>query len=82
MIVEPSIRRRMHNIQVRMRMERISGISAEEKDAFLAFCREQEQSGLVALAADPESEEEVDWEEWEDFGNWHDAPSVLMARMR
>lgn len=40
----PSIVERMQRIRTRLHLEEVSGISVADKEAFLAFCKEQEVS--------------------------------------
>lgn len=73
-----SIKERMSRVRERMRLERLSGIPVADKKGFLAFCREQEQSGLLVDAQRKPVEEEIDQDrtDWKDFGNWHDTMIV------
>src|SRR5690348_10524975 len=48
-IAEQSVVKRMHNINVRMRLEKISGIAVTAKDAFLVYCQEQESADLAII---------------------------------
>ena len=74
LIVAQPIKKRMHDIDVRMQLEKISGISIAAKEAFLAYCQEQERADLAIIAASRKEEEDIEWDMWEDFGNWHNSP--------
>lgn len=74
MITAQSITKRMRAIDVRMRLEEISGLAVTAKDAFMAYCQSREGDEMAVIEAGRQEEESREWDLWEDFGNWHNQP--------
>ncbi len=79
-----SIEERMHKVHKRMHLESISGISAANKEEFLAFCRAQEGSGSVANAQDRYIVEAFDSNaiNWRNFDDWNNSPGFSLDRRK
>ena len=75
-----SIEERMRKVHERMRLEMISGISAANREEFLAFCREQEESTSIVNAQDKCLVEVFDNSavNWGDFGDWNNSPGFSL----
>lgn len=69
----PSLTERLHRLRTRIYLENVSGISASNREAFLAFCREQER--LVDSQQNHLSDWSSIWPEW-DQGAWDKDISV------
>jgi hypothetical protein len=83
-LYHPSINERMRKVHERMYLEKISGISASNKDAFLAFCREQEAAGLVGSTQAKSLEKECDSNAmtWSTFDDWNNSPVFSFDRQK
>ncbi|HEY3992950.1 MAG TPA: hypothetical protein VGM01_08750 [Ktedonobacteraceae bacterium] len=74
-----SIIERMQKIQSRMHLERISGISAENTESFLAFCQVQETSDSTVSAQTKEAPDRKE-KSWGSFDKWNDSPVFSLAK--
>lgn len=79
-----SIGERMCNVHERMRLERISGISAANREEFLAFCCEQEALGSAVNAQAGYTEEGFDKNAvyWSVFNDWNNSPAFSLNRRK
>jgi hypothetical protein len=71
-----SITERMQKIRQRIDLENSSGISAANREIFLALCQAQEK--LYSTTSSQKSKNQIAFDghdaERNDFGNWHDYP--------
>lgn len=74
-MITPSITQRLRRLHQRMTLERVSGIPAADKAAFLAFCREHE-------AATMQTGDESSAITWSTFGDWHNSPVFSFDRSK
>lgn len=73
---------RIQRIRVRMHIENISGVSTDDRTAFLSACDTYEQAFVRQFSnswqkgeCQIDQKHQVDWRNWKDFSDWHDRAS-------